>query len=82
MDRIERDDCDRLVPSARDNANEVGVEMTKGGCDEGHHEEATMKVVGEFALLRAPARMHVQTFRMPIGVPPAANLGGSIWVCY
>jgi hypothetical protein len=57
--------------------------MTKGGCDEGHHEEAMMmKVVGVFALLRAPARMHDHTLRMSIGVPPATNLGGSIWVCY
>ena len=37
----------------------VWAEMTKGGCDEGHHEEAMMKVcftivVGVFALLRSP----------------------------
>jgi hypothetical protein len=54
--------------------------MTKGGSDEGHHEEAMMKVVGVFALLRSPARMHVHPFRMPIDVPPATNLGSSIWV--
>ena len=55
--------------------------MTKVESDEGNHEEAMMQVVRVLLLLRAPARMHVHTFRMSIGVPPAANLGGSAWVC-
>ena len=46
------------MQSSKDNVKMVWVEMAKSGCDERHHEEAMMKVVGVFEIFLRPSSVH------------------------
>ena len=60
----------------------VSVEMTKGGCDEGHHEEAMMKVdtsvVGVFINKRPNMRIPRRTFELAVGLVGRGEFHGSV----